>query len=59
MDAIAAMKPVQSARVSDDLGFSKPATPEGIANLLVFLASDVSIEVSGVIIPIDHAWSTI
>jgi enoyl-[acyl-carrier-protein] reductase (NADH) len=59
MDAIATLKPVHSAHVSDDPWLSKPATPENIANLLVFLASDMSQEISGAIIPIDHARSTI
>ena len=59
LDAIATMKPVHSAHVSDDPGFSKPATPESIANLPVFLSSDMSMEVSGAVISIEHAWSTI
>ena len=59
MDAIATMKSVHSAHGSDDPGYSKPATPESIANLLTFLSSDMSMEINGAIIPIDHAWSTI
>ena len=59
MDAIVTMKPVHSAHESDEPGFSKPATPESRANLLVFLASGMSMEISGAVIPIDHAWSTI
>lgn len=31
MDVIATIKPVHSAQVSDDPGFSKPAMPENIA----------------------------
>jgi enoyl-[acyl-carrier-protein] reductase (NADH) len=58
MDAIATMKPVHSVHASDDAGFSEPAMLESIANLLLFLASDMSMEISGAIIPIDHAWST-
>ncbi|PSK54800.1 Levodione reductase [Elsinoe australis] len=33
--------------------------PERQSNVLVFLMSDLSAEVSGAIIPVDHAWSTI
>ncbi|EXJ72570.1 uncharacterized protein A1O5_03716 [Cladophialophora psammophila CBS 110553] len=35
------------------------ATPESIANIIVFLASDLSSEISGAIISADSAWCTI
>lgn len=35
------------------------ADPSLAANLLVFLASDLSIGVNGVIVPTDNAWSVI
>lgn len=35
------------------------STPQDQANILVFLVSDMSKEVSGAIIPVDRAWSTI
>lgn len=61
MDAIAVMKvkPIHEAHVNQNPGFNQPASPESIANLLLFLSSDMSQEISGAIIPIDHAWSTI
>ncbi|KAF4549485.1 Short chain dehydrogenase-like protein 61 [Elsinoe fawcettii] len=33
--------------------------PERQSNVLAFLMSDLSAEISGAIIPVDHAWSTI
>jgi enoyl-[acyl-carrier-protein] reductase (NADH) len=34
-------------------------TPEDIANSILYLASDLSTKVSGAILPVDQAWSTI
>ncbi len=59
MDAIAVMKPDHEAHVNQNPGFNQPATPESIANLLLFLTSGMSQEISGAFIPVDHAWSTI
>ncbi len=35
------------------------AAPETIAQVIIFLASDVSKGISGAILPVDKAWSTI
>ena len=59
MDAVEVMKPIHTAHVNDSPGFNQPASAESIANLLLFMTSDMSMEISGAIIPIDHAWSTI
>jgi hypothetical protein len=41
------------------LGFSKPAMPESIANLMLSLGLDTSGEMGDAIIPVNHACSTI
>jgi len=59
MDQIgtAAMTPIHSLYAGKD--HTHMATPEAQANILIFLASSMSAEISGAIIPVDHAWSTI
>ena len=56
---IATMKPVHAAHVSVKSCFSRPASPESLANLVVLLASDMSQDISGTVILIDYAWSTV
>lgn len=57
MDAAAKMKPVLDAHQRSDR--SDISKPNDIAQLLLFLASDASSTISGALIPIDRAWSTI
>ena len=58
MAAYAAMKPVQDLGMlgAEMIGL---AQPQSHANVLAFLVSDLSSEISGSIIPVDHGWSTI
>lgn len=53
----AAVTPIHSLYAGHD--HAHIATPEAQANVLMFLASSMSAEISGAIIPVDHAWSTI
>lgn len=39
--------------------YSKIPTPDKVANVLVFLTSEMSSELNGAIIPVDHGWSVI
>ncbi|KIV81302.1 hypothetical protein PV11_03497 [Exophiala sideris] len=57
-DAYAAIKPVHELHTVWHTGQSS-APPQLLANVLLFLVSDMSAEMSGAIIPVDHAWSTI
>jgi enoyl-[acyl-carrier-protein] reductase (NADH) len=34
-------------------------TPETVANVLLFLASDLSKDINGVVLPVDNGWSVI
>lgn len=58
LDAAATMTPVHNLH-HVDMNDSNICQPEDVANLLLFLVSDASSQISGAIIPIDQAWSTI
>jgi len=59
--AYATMEPVHN--LHGEQGRTQPgmqrASPKMMANVMLFLVSDASQEISGAIIPVDHAWSTI
>lgn len=49
------MEPIRSlAQVGDGIGI---AEPQSQADILAFLISDLSSEISGAIISVDHGWS--
>jgi hypothetical protein len=50
------IKPLSDHHHSGPSGY---AEPQLIANLMLFLASDLSKEISGAAIPIDHAFCTL
>jgi len=54
MEAYAILKPIHDVH-----SFNPKTSVEQISNLLLFLSSDASKTISGAIIPIDYAWSTI
>jgi len=56
-EALAELLPVWE--VHRDKEGKSAITPEDIANSILYLASDLSTKVSGVILPVDKAWSTI
>ncbi|KAJ5223939.1 hypothetical protein N7468_008481 [Penicillium chermesinum] len=57
-DALAAMSPIHAAHSSDrEKGYA--ITPDDVANSLLFLISSSSRRISGAVIPVDNAWSTI
>ncbi|KAJ5425433.1 hypothetical protein N7465_000503 [Penicillium sp. CMV-2018d] len=55
-DALASMQPVLAGHLAD--GQWPYIGPEEIAHTLIFLASNLSARISGSVIPIDNAWST-
>ncbi|MCJ1297797.1 hypothetical protein MMC08_000585 [Hypocenomyce scalaris] len=58
MAAYAKLKPIHDVHLDLDNGAAKPE-PELISSMMLYLASDLSVAVSGTIIPVDFAWSTI
>ncbi|EAT91002.1 hypothetical protein SNOG_01353 [Parastagonospora nodorum SN15] len=56
MGAMKFMQPVHDLGVVNGIGL---ADPQKHANVLAFLISDLSSEISGSIIPVDHGWSTL
>nr|BAW27600.1 putative short-chain dehydrogenase [Aspergillus stellatus] len=57
-DAMAAMTPIHAAHSSDRAkGFA--ITPDDVAQSLLFLISPASRRISGAVVPVDNAWSTI
>ncbi|KAE8442200.1 hypothetical protein EG329_003729 [Mollisiaceae sp. DMI_Dod_QoI] len=56
--ATAVLQPVQSMMMIGG-DYTTFPTPDKIANVLLFLASDLSAEINGAIIPVDHGWSVI
>lgn len=59
MKATAILTPVQSMMLRDNDYAKSFPTPDKIANVLLFLTSDMSSEMNGAIIPVDHGWSVI
>jgi enoyl-[acyl-carrier-protein] reductase (NADH) len=57
-EAHATIQPVIDLHLDQASG-TTIAKAELLANVLLFLVSDMSKEISGAIIPVDHAWSTI
>ncbi|KUJ17241.1 NAD(P)-binding protein [Mollisia scopiformis] len=58
MKATGILQPVQTMMMPNN-DYSKIATPDKIANVLLFLTSNLSSEMNGAIIPVDHGWSVI
>jgi len=58
MKAYLKMKPIHDIHVDLDAGHPKPQVDDVVA-ILLFLSSDMSKAISGSIIPVDYAWSTI
>lgn len=56
LNAIETMKHIHAAHMP---GGQPYILPEEVARLILFLASDGSMQVNGAVIPIDNAWSTI
>jgi enoyl-[acyl-carrier-protein] reductase (NADH) len=56
MGAMKFMQPVHDLGAVEGIGL---AEPQKHANVLAFLISDLSSEISGSIIPVDHGWSTL
>jgi hypothetical protein len=50
------IKPIADHHVEGPNG---RAEPQVVANLMLFLVSDLSREISGAVIPIDHAFCTL
>jgi enoyl-[acyl-carrier-protein] reductase (NADH) len=59
MKATAILQPVQSMMLRDNDYLKSFPTPDKIANVLLFLTSNMSSEMNGAIIPVDHGWSVI
>lgn len=57
LEASATMAPIHGVHITST--GQAPIQPDEIAQTLVFLVSDGSSKISGAIIPIDIAWSTI
>ena len=53
----AAIGPIIGAHMAGASGL--PMTPEAVAPSLIYLASDKAAFISGALLPIDMAWSTI
>lgn len=59
MGAMLRMKPVLDVHVKDVLTNEGVAEPRLCADVILFLASDLSRGVNGAIIPVDQGWSVI
>lgn len=62
MEALATMKPIYDSHSlvnGGELAQNMPLTSDDLAQMIIFLASDRTHRVSGSIIPVDNAWSTI
>ncbi|EXJ90057.1 hypothetical protein A1O3_03125 [Capronia epimyces CBS 606.96] len=57
-EASATIKPVHDLHLNGPSGMTM-STAQQQANVLLFLLSDLSEEISGAVIPVDHGWSTI
>ena len=57
-DALATMKEIHGSH-NRDKSKGMPIAAEDVARMMIFLASDYTPKVSGAIIPVDNAWSTI
>jgi NAD(P)-dependent dehydrogenase (short-subunit alcohol dehydrogenase family) len=56
MDAMKFTQPVHALGAIDGIEFGEPQKQ---ANVLAFLTSDLSSEISGTIIPVDCVWGTL
>lgn len=58
MEAFESLQPVLEAHIPDRTK-GPPIDVSDVADAIVFLASDASKKISGAILPVDEAWSTI
>jgi len=57
-DALEEMKPVHDLHMVQT-GVSPPLVADHIAQSILFLASDASMSINGILLPVDKAWSTV
>ncbi|KAJ7675677.1 hypothetical protein DFH06DRAFT_664619 [Mycena polygramma] len=58
MQSLGAMAPVHALQTNPTT-YEGVIAPERVANVLLFLASDLSKDLNGVILPVDNGWSVI
>ncbi|KAJ7367042.1 short-chain dehydrogenase/reductase SDR [Mycena albidolilacea] len=58
MQSFAALQPIHTLQANYQTG-EGIMTPETVANVLLFLASDLSKDINGVVLPVDNGWSVI
>jgi len=58
MQSYAALQPIHAVQSNHQTG-EGVMTPETVANVLLFLVSDLSKDMNGVVLPVDNGWSVI
>lgn len=57
--ALEVISPVHNLIANHSTKKLRMAPAQAAADVIVFLVSDMSSEISGAVIPVDHAWSTV
>ncbi|KAJ7367033.1 hypothetical protein DFH08DRAFT_836383 [Mycena albidolilacea] len=58
MQSLAAIQPIHTLHANLQTGEGM-MTPETVANVLLFLSSDLSKDINGAVLPVDNGWSVI